>query len=69
MNEQGRKYLNLMKNALQIPLVSKLSAFKDSSIDLDIRASRIYALGAANDFIQELINMEFSRPPVYIKSN
>lgn len=69
MNEQGRKYLNLMKNALQIPLVSKLSAFKDSSIDLDIRASRIYALGAANDFIQELINMEFSRSPVYIKSN
>ncbi|MFE8703649.1 nucleotidyltransferase [Cytobacillus sp. FJAT-54145] len=68
MTEQGRKYLNYLKDDCELPLISKLSAYQNSDIELDIRASRIYSLGAKRNHQQTIMNMEYNQPPIYIKS-
>jgi len=67
MTKRGRKYLNEQKENFSIPLVSKLSSYKKEAINLDLRAARIYAAGAEKEFVQELLNMEFSRLPIYLE--
>lgn len=66
MTEKGRKYLNSRKAHLPIPLISKISSYKADNIALDIRASRVYAMGAKKNFQQELIEMDHIKPPIYI---
>ncbi|WP_449619284.1 nucleotidyltransferase [Robertmurraya sp. Marseille-Q9965] len=68
MNDTGRLYLNKWKSQAPIPLVSKLSSFQQGDIALDVRASRIYALGAADDKRQALLDMEYKQPPIYISN-
>jgi predicted nucleotidyltransferase len=66
--EKGRSYLNYMKKDFSIPLVSKLSAFSDPDIELDIKASRIYALGQKDHGQEKLLAEEFGRPPIMLKN-
>ncbi len=66
MTEKGRSYLNKNKQHFNIPLISKLSSYKGTEIDLDIRTSRIYALGVKN-YSQELLIQEFNQKPIYIE--
>ena len=66
--EKGRSYLNHKKKDFSLPLVSKLSAFSDPDIDLDIKASRIYALGQTGKGQYQLLAEEFARPPIMLKS-
>lgn len=67
-SEKGRSYLNLKKKDLPLPLVSKLSGFTDPDIELDIKASRIYALGQTGIGQQKLIAEEFAQPPIMLDS-
>lgn len=66
MNERGRSYLNKWKSHSSLPIVSKVASFKNSDIELDIQASRIYALGATKHKQQELLQMEYTQPPIYL---
>lgn len=66
MNEKGRTYLNKWKSHESLPLISKLSSHQGEDIALDIRASRIYALGADKGLVQPLIDMDYKQPPIYL---
>ena len=48
MTTAGRLYLNEHKKRLKLPLVSKAAAFSNPSLDFDIHASDMYALGIGN---------------------
>lgn len=63
-SEMGRDYLRREKKNFSLPLVSRLSAFHDEDIALDIRASAVYALGQTGVGQQRLLAEEFSTPPI-----
>lgn len=63
---KGRQYLKLQKKNITLPVISKLSAYSDPDLDLDIKASRIYALGQNGKGQQYLLREEFSRPPIML---
>lgn len=64
MNQEGRRYLNVEKKNLKLPLVSKVSAFSNDSLALDIQTTNIYALG-----LQEptLVNADYQNAPIFIR--
>lgn len=63
---KGRQYLKLQKKNITLPVISKLSAYSDPDLDLDIKASRIYALGQNGEGQEYLLREEFSRPPIML---
>ena len=65
MSDTGRAYLRKHKKDFGLPLVSKASADKER-LELDIRASRIYALGLSGSARMRLMKKEFSEPPLMI---
>lgn len=65
-SERGRQYLKKEKENFSLPIVSKLSAFNDEEIALDIRATTIYALGQKGVGQQRLLTEEYSTPPLII---
>ncbi|WP_077211419.1 nucleotidyltransferase [Bacillus dakarensis] len=67
MNDVGRSYLNKWKLHTQIPIISKMSSYQENDILLDIRSSRIYALGASPAMRSKLMKMDYEQPPIYIK--
>lgn len=67
MTKHGKEYLNKYKNQFSLPLISKLSAYKENDILMDIKASRIYSLGLGNLGSNILLNQEFKQPPIFIQ--
>jgi predicted nucleotidyltransferase len=67
MTTTGQVYLNKMKNQLGLPLISKLSSYKENNIYLDIKASRIYSLALQEPLRNEMIKQEYNQPPIFIK--
>jgi hypothetical protein len=67
MTTNGKQYLNKMKKHFSLPLVSKLSSFKNKEIQLDIRAAIIYTSIYPHGSKHELLNLEFKQNPLYIK--
>jgi len=67
MSKAGREYLNKSKSHINLPIISKLSSYKQDDIKLDIRASRIYSLGVSQHSRNELLIQEFNHPPIYIE--
>ncbi|MEH7118710.1 nucleotidyltransferase [Neobacillus vireti] len=67
MTSKGKEYLNKRKKDLSLPLVSKLSSYKEKEIQLDLKAARIYSLGAANHIAKESMYQEFKQPPILIE--
>lgn len=67
MTKAGRRYLNQWKSEGALPLVSKLSSYKSADIEQDIRAARIYSLGAPLDKQQQFLEMEYAQPPIYLE--
>jgi predicted nucleotidyltransferase len=65
MTQNGKEYLNKMKKHFSLPIISKLSSCKSKEISLDIRASRIYAIGLSNSSKMDLLNQEYKQPPIY----
>jgi hypothetical protein len=66
MTSCGKEYLKKNKSHLSLPLISKLSAYKQKEILLDIKATQIYSLGVGNQLANELIQQEFKQPPIII---
>ncbi|HJV15838.1 MAG TPA: nucleotidyltransferase [Bacillales bacterium] len=66
MTKNGKDYLNKMKPHFSLPLVAKLSSFKNKDVLLDIKAARIYAMGLSNHHKKELLKQEFKQPPILI---
>ncbi|MFJ5622222.1 nucleotidyltransferase [Peribacillus loiseleuriae] len=64
MNPNGREYLRKIKKNLPLPLISRLSAFNDPSIQLDIRASQVYALGLSQPYQHLLMQREYGSPVI-----
>ncbi|SFA75742.1 MULTISPECIES: nucleotidyltransferase [unclassified Bacillus (in: firmicutes)] len=69
MTTNGREYLNKMKKHFSLPLVSKLSSYQHPQLDLDIKASRIYALGIPVQKQNEYLKMEYKQSPIYIQNS
>jgi predicted nucleotidyltransferase len=67
MTNNGKEYLNKYKSQFSLPLVSKLSAYKENDILLDIRASRVYSFGIGNQTSNSLLHQEYKQPPIYIE--
>jgi predicted nucleotidyltransferase len=69
MTETGRRYLNLNKKELSLPLISRLGSADPEGISLDIKAAEVYSMGIENpDIQQELLEQEFKQPPIYLKN-
>ncbi|RSD28127.1 nucleotidyltransferase [Mesobacillus subterraneus] len=66
--DKGRAYLNGNKKNFSLPLISKLSSYSEQDIDLDIRASKIYALGQTGGGQERLLKEEFARPPIMLSA-
>ncbi|NHM29681.1 nucleotidyltransferase [Neobacillus terrae] len=67
MSLAGREYLNKMKSHFSLPLVSKLSSFKEKPIHLDIKAAKVYSCALSGEKQEKLLKMEFNQPPIYMK--
>jgi predicted nucleotidyltransferase len=66
MTKKGKEYLNQYKSHFALPLVSKLSAYKEKDIYLDIRASRVYSFGIGSQTRDSLLHQEYKQPPIYL---
>lgn len=64
MTNPGRRYLNENKKQFKLPIVSKVSAFSDSSLTLDIHATNVYALGINKP---SMVNADFKQSPIFIR--
>ena len=67
MTQAGRLYLNENKKVLKLPLVSKVTAFSDPSMEMDIHASNMYALGIAKGMGQTLMGADYKRAPIFLR--
>ena len=67
MTTRGKDYLNKNKSNFKLPLISKLSAYKENDISLDIKASRVYSLGIGKQKGINLLHQEYKQPPIFIK--
>ncbi|WAA10616.1 nucleotidyltransferase [Fervidibacillus albus] len=67
-NERGREYLRKNKKSFPIPIVSKISSGIEGTMNLDIKASRMYAFGFDGHARQKLIRQEFAQPPLIFES-
>ena len=66
MTTSGREYLNKHKADLALPMISRISSTKDQQLLLDIKASRVYAMGASGFAQKKLLEKEFKQPPIII---
>jgi predicted nucleotidyltransferase len=66
MTTTGKEYLNKRKTHFSLPLVSKLSSYKQKEIHLDIKAARIYALGVPSQLRNALLMQEYKQPPIFV---
>ncbi|MDR6998019.1 nucleotidyltransferase [Neobacillus niacini] len=67
MTQKGKAYLNKRKFELTLPLVSKLSSYKQKEIMLDIKAAQIYAFGLSENLRNEFIQQEFKQTPIILE--
>lgn len=67
MTSPGKEYLNKRKTHFSLPLVSKLSSYKQKEINLDIKAARIYALGVPSHLRNTLLMQEYKQPPIFVQ--
>ncbi|CAM3087383.1 nucleotidyltransferase [Filibacter tadaridae] len=64
MTEIGKLYLNENKKRLKLPLLSKAAAFSNPSLQMDIHASDMYALGLGYDTNCSQIGNDYKIPPI-----
>ena len=63
MTQEGQRYLNTHKKRLKLPLVSKAAAFSNASLQQDIHASDMYALGIGD----VEVGSDYARHPILIR--
>ncbi|MFJ7933036.1 nucleotidyltransferase [Sporosarcina sp. NPDC096371] len=66
MSQAGRLYLNEHKKRLKLPVVSKAAAFSSSSLQMDIHAANMYALGIGNGDPHCRIHTDYDTHPIII---
>lgn len=64
MTDKGRSYLSGKKKDLPLPLISKVAAFSNPSLDMDIQASDIYALAIGNGATASQIGLDYTTSPI-----
>ncbi|WHT46934.1 nucleotidyltransferase family protein [Sporosarcina thermotolerans] len=64
MTDKGRSYLSGRKKDLPLPLISKVAAFSNPSLDMDIQASDIYALAIGKGSIASKIGLDYTISPI-----
>jgi predicted nucleotidyltransferase len=67
MTTTGKEYLNKRKTHFSLPLVSKLSSFKQKEITLDIKGARVYSLGVPHHLRKALLMQEYKQPPIFVQ--
>jgi len=67
MTSAGRLYLNEHKKRLKLPLISKAAAFSNPSLDFDIHAADMYALGIGNGTSSSRIGVDYNTHPIIIQ--
>lgn len=65
MSQAGRLYLNEQKKNFKLPIVSKVSSFSDSSLDIDIHAANLYALGLG----KSEMNLDYKNIPIFLRES
>lgn len=66
MTKNGQSYLNKNKKRLKLPLVSKVSAFSNTSIDFDIHAADMYAFGITNQTNTIHFGTDYKQSPIIL---
>jgi predicted nucleotidyltransferase len=67
MSEQGQAYLKEIKKKVEKPIITNLNAkHDDPMLNMDIRASKAYALGYPQEIRTSLLNQEYKTAPVRI---
>jgi predicted nucleotidyltransferase len=67
MSKQGQAYLSQIKKSVEKPIITNLKAnFNDPMLNLDIRASKAYALGYPKEIRAKMLNEEYKRSPIRI---
>lgn len=66
MTKNGRKYLNMHKSDLKLPLISRISSHNAHRFAFDIKASRVYAMGIDGARDKTLMQKEFNQPPIMV---
>lgn len=64
MTKTGQRYLNQIKKELSLPLVSKVSKFSDLSLQIDMHAANMYALGVSNEKNKASIGTDYKTAPI-----
>lgn len=60
--DKGQKYLNTKKKQLELPLVSRVSAFEHEALSLDVQASTIHSLVLPQKEQSKAIQREYQQP-------
>jgi len=63
MTKKGQAYLSERKKNLELPLISRVAQAKDPMLQIDIRASEMYALGVEH-FSNKKIDGDYKLPPI-----
>ncbi|MGR3206381.1 nucleotidyltransferase [Bacillus glycinifermentans] len=64
MTKKGQAYLSKKKKELRVPLITKIGAFSHPSLDLDIKAGRVYSAPLKEPAQTMLTGQEYSLSPV-----
>ncbi len=61
-NQKGKEYLNKQKKICTMPIISNFSKNKDIMLDIELRATSIYALNFKNS--EEITKSEYKNKPI-----
>ena len=64
MTKTGQHYLNQTKKQLTLPLVSKVANFKNPSLEMDIHAANMYALGISSEKNKASLGTDYKTAPL-----
>jgi predicted nucleotidyltransferase len=66
MSVKGQSYLNKIKKNLSLPIISKISAFENAQLTIDVRAANVYASIFDEQKKSKFIRDEYATPPIRI---
>lgn len=64
MSANGQKYLNSLKKHIEIPIISKLSAFQHPLLEIDQRSAATFNMILPEPLRTEKLKAEYSTPPI-----
>ncbi|MFT4416107.1 nucleotidyltransferase [Fredinandcohnia humi] len=64
MSKKGQRYLNTIKKDVQLPIISKVTAYENDLLELDIKATQTYLSIFPEPLRSTLLRQEYSTPPI-----